>query len=524
MEIPKINSTQINAANQHSNIKKPETKPQDSFRSSEISQKESPPQAMMNISSVLTIKSLDKINNDYRFSSSTTAPDGTVIISYSASKKDKETNLNKGYISAVSPSGEISWETSFDSEGMSSINTGYDGTIYAVSRKNLKAVNPDGTLKFEHQFPVEVNSHFTDSSGNLYFKTSTGGFYEIDRNGNRVDIPECMTDLNSYNVKQTSPDELVIRNRNEFYGVDLAKGKSKLIAKYNDPVEKKSDFSRNIDSFEIDESGNIRLWISNTTRIPYNHGVGFDEHFGLGFGRRWGGMPHPPRDDEYYKETIITSMSVEMLNKDGSIIWKAENLGSDPVKDMLPDGTIIYSNNKEEYIPNSKYDPNMLDPMAYTPKSIATGKTFISRITPGGMKNEEFMKVEGRVKSIMTNPENGNYLICHGKNNVSEFNPKGDLLRTKAFQANDAELYPEELSGNNAVIFRNIDRTNAFRFDMETGILTNLTEREKDYSYKTVAKEMEDDEDFIKETAESSIEEYADMINIGGVWVPRRNS
>ena len=177
---------------------------------------------------VLEAKSLDKQTTDYRMQSYATSPEGTTYISYTSSKVDEDSKQNKGYVSAVSPEGKILWEAPLNEDDLGNLDIGPDGTIYAMTKDHLKALNPDGTLKYEHSFEEPVKNHWMDSSGSHYFVSVQGNeLYKTDANGARVELPEGFKGVKGHEFKQTSPDELYVRQGTTISALDLKEGKKK---------------------------------------------------------------------------------------------------------------------------------------------------------------------------------------------------------------------------------------------------------------------------------------------------------
>lgn len=483
---------------------------------------------MMNISgagSMLSVKTLDKRGMGYRYRSAVTAKDGTTYIAYASTKPPKDDSKleNVGYVSAVSPQGEILWESPVNEEGLCEVRVGSDGTIYARTKENLRALQGDGTLKFEHRFEEPVREHYMDSSGNHYFvKESSRELCVLDRDGAPMELPEAFRGVKGSEIIQASPDELYMRDGEKIVQLDLKEGQKKSEITYKDPVEPKSNFSRSIDHMEIDGKGVVRLWIRNNTYVASGPPID-DLHMGLGFGfgHRWGFRPHLPPDDQFYSTTTICDMSMEKLGKDGKITGTVNNLDSNPKHVMLQDGTVIYSNNAPEYVDNPNYVPNA-GSMNYSPKTIGSGKYFVSRIAPGGMKNEQFIKVDGRIKEIMTDPETGSFFICHGENTVTEYSPDGKALRSQTVPAGDKSPDPVKMAGSNAVIFKDTWGDNLWSLDMDSGKFTPLTDNERDFSFKVIAREMDaSGDETLQETGEG-IQEFDDWVNVDGVKISKK--
>jgi outer membrane protein assembly factor BamB len=474
-------------------------------------------------SAILNARGLDKQDMDYHVKSFDTAPDGTAFVAYYAAKNAEGEGRHPGYISRVSPQGEILWEAPVDDREIYGVKAGADGTAFVQTREHLKAFNPDGTIKFDHTFDEPVSNHFLDSSGNHYFVSNASReLYIVDREGKKADVPEAMKGVKSHQMLQTSPDELYARDGNTITGLDLKSGAKTMELTYKDPVEKKDNFSRYIDHFEVDDKGKVKLWITNSWReaAPPMYD---DFHFGLGIGgfHRWGGRPHPPMDDYYPQDRYINDKSVEQIDESGAIVWKAENLGSDPTEAMLPDGTVLYTNNREEMVPR----PPSADPQ-YVPSQVGNGQIYVGKISPEGKKEDQAFKVEGRIRRMLVDKETGTVVMCHGKSYdetvISEFNDKGEVQRTQALPKSEKSLYPESLSGKNRVILKDSDSKKAYSLDMDTGTLTSLTETDMDHSYKVMMKEMESEEE-PKENQEApqGSEEFDGWISIGGVKLPK---
>ncbi|MHC9540924.1 MAG: PQQ-binding-like beta-propeller repeat protein [Vulcanimicrobiota bacterium] len=477
-------------------------------------------------SSILNAHGLDKQTMDYRVRSYTVAADGSTFISYGSSKEPKEGEGVQGYVASVSPQGEIQWEAPISHEGLQDVKKGPDGTVYVRTRTDLVALNADGTVKFEHKFEEGVNKHFMDSSGNNYFvKDNTRELYKVDREGNRIDLPDALKGIKGHELLQTSSDMLYMRDGNTIYAVDLKDGSKKEECTFKDPVESKANFSRYIDHFDVDRSGDVRLWVTNSTTTQSSH---YDDlHFGLGFGpfgRRFGGMPHPPRDDEFYSSQTFSELSLERIDKNGSVQWKAGTFSTDPAYSQLPDGTMIYSSGSEEQIPNPNYHEGLSSsPGTYIPQKIGSGRYPVGKVSPEGSKDESFIFVEGRPDKIMTSPLTGNFVVSHGEGVLSEFDGKGALARTHRLPDVGEKLYPQSVVGDKTVILRDQDSKKIFSFDMEKGKLTSLTERNLDHSYKVIGKEMEKDDAEPDASQAGEVEIYDEWIEIDGIRIQKKS-
>ncbi len=86
---------------------------------------------------------------------------------------------------ALTPEGKELW--SFDTNGSitNSPTIAPDGTIYQPSCDGkLYAVNPDGSLKWEHKCEGTPCPPLLDDKGNLYFSDVRKGFHSLDKDGN----------------------------------------------------------------------------------------------------------------------------------------------------------------------------------------------------------------------------------------------------------------------------------------------------------------------------------------------------
>ncbi|MDQ7821707.1 MAG: hypothetical protein RDV48_02815 [Candidatus Eremiobacteraeota bacterium] len=479
------------------------------------------PRLMANLSSLLGAKGLDKQTMDYRVKSYATGSDGTTFLSYGSNRNEE--GKAKGYLSAVSKEGEVLWEAPVSEEGLSELTVGPDGTLFATTKTSMKAFNADGTLKFDHAFKGEVKEHFMDSAGNHYFLgQSPRELYRIAGDGSPLELPEALRGLTPQELKHPSTDELYMRDGSTISAFNLKEGRKTGEVTWQDTMEKKNNFSRYIDHFDVDDKGRIKVWIQNNTTIPSHHSFHDDLHFGLGgFRRPWGGMPHPPMDDEFYSSTTVTDMSIEQLGKEGKVQWTAANLGSDPVCGQLPDGSVFYTTNRDQLVDNPKYqDPP--PPGTYEPRTIASGKVFVGRVGPGGKKDEEALMVEGKVKKILVNAEKGTFVVRHGNDGVSEYSSKGELIRSATIPGTGSYLFPMGLQGNDKVILEETEGKKAFSFDMGSGSLTPLTDRERDFSYKVISKEMGDVEVPAGGGAEG-IEETDEWVTIGGIKLNKKD-
>jgi outer membrane protein assembly factor BamB len=484
-------------------------------------------QNIASASAILNARGLDKQNMDYRVSSYAVAQDGSAFISYSSSKEAGEGDAVRGYIASISPQGEIQWEAPVSHEGLQEITTGPDGTVYARTKTDLVALNSDGTIKFEHKFEEGVHNQYMDSQGNVYFvKDSSRELYKVDREGNRVELSGDLKGVKGHELVQTSADTLYMRDGNTICAVDLKAGCKKSQCTFKDPVESKANFSRYIDHFDVDGNGDIRLWVTNsTTTQSSSH---FDDlHFGLGFGpfgRRFGGMPHPPMDDDFYRTTTFSDLSLERLDSKGDVQWKAERFSTSPTYSQLPDGAMVFSAGNEEQVPNPNYHEGLnSSPGTYIPEKIGSGRYPVGRVSAEGQKDENFIFVEGRPEKIMTSPKTGNFVVSHGEGVMSEFDGKGALTRSHRLPDVGEKLYPQSIVGDRTVILKDQDSKKAYSFDMESGKLMSLTERNLDHSYKVVGKEMEQaGDDELNASQPGDVEIYDGWIEIDGIRIEKK--
>jgi hypothetical protein len=476
-----------------------------------------------NASFVMEAKGLEKQSTDYKMQSYTISPEGTTYISYSSSKIDEDTKQKKGYISAVSPEGKILWEAPLNEDKLGDLDVGPDGTIYAITKEHMRALNPDGTSKFEHKFEEPVKNHWMDSEGNHYFVSAQNELYKSDRSGTRVALPEGLKGVKGCEFKQASADEMYVRQGNTISVLDLKEGKKKGEFVYKDPAEKRDNFSRSIDHFDIGSDGMVKLWIINSTYTPGPPVDYGDLHMGLGFGR-WGmgmGRHLPPFDDGFSQSSVYNETSIENIDNNGSIKWKVENLGSSPIAAQLPDGRIVYTNNREIYVPNPNYVENP-PPGQYVAKTISSGKISLGIVGPEGQKSEEALTVDGRISKIMANPESGNFFICHGEKKVSQFDSKGDPVATREYpeRKGDDQLYPFGLAGKETIILRDLKSERAYALDMKSGVIVDLTDKSSDLSYKVSVREREEEQEVNKDG--QIVEDFGEWINVAGIHIEKK--
>ena len=487
----------------------------DSFSRAEVSN----PGLMKNLASVLAAKSLDKGGKDYRINDYCTSPDGTILISYKSTKpqKEKDAPENTGYIAAISPKGEILWESPVNEAGLSDVSAGPDSTIFAVTGGHLRALKPDGTLLYEHTFEAKVKDHRMDSAGNHYFvDESTRELYMVNREGNRQELPEGLKGVRISDVLQTGPDELYARDGTTFCRLDLKTGTKASEITYTDPAPPRDNHSRSIHRFEVGSDGRIRLWINESFYVAPPPMDG-DLHPGLGFGIGIG--HHFPLGNHY------TMKSVEILGDDGKVGQTIKDLDSVSSSLLLPDDSMLYDAGKAEMIDNPDYNPNG-GSMIYKPRTVGSGNYFIGRITPDGKKDETFIKVEGTVKKMLINPQSGSFMVCHGKDTVSEFNSDGTLIRQQTFPPGKKTLEPKGLSGKDLVIFQEGWGANAFALDMKDGSVIPLTDTQGDHSYRVDSREMGSaGAGESEETRDDAcIEEVDDFIVVDGIKLPKNEA
>ena len=100
------------------------------------------------------------------------AEDGTIYIS-----------TNDNYLYAITPTGSLLWKYNLYSQGPHSPLVGADGTIYIGSQTHLRALNPDGTIRWEYKHgnaePVMVCPALAEN-GHMYALTFNNWLFALE--------------------------------------------------------------------------------------------------------------------------------------------------------------------------------------------------------------------------------------------------------------------------------------------------------------------------------------------------------
>ena len=457
----------------------------DNFKPSD---KTSPEKSMKNLSGiagrVLNAKGLEKSKYHYRVKSQAHSSDGNTYIAYTDYSKSEG-----NYISSVSPDGKIQWEITTGPDGLNSIHTGPDGTLFARTDKTLMGYNPDGSIRFRHEFENEIQEHFIDKQGNnLFRERSTNNLIMVDKEGNKTKIPLKLRGLSPSEIKPQEDGTFLMRQGRKVHHVDMKAGKILKTAEFIDPDSK---MARNILEFENTSDGGTLLTTQQVTSVN-NHAFHADLHMGLGFGRRFGGHIPPDYDMSY---NTVTSRYLVKLDSEGKIDWISKNLGSDTEVTLLADDSALY---KGDY--------------SYSQK-----KSTLKKVTPKG-EVEDFATIDGGPVSGIHYRKSDDRVFAELDSKITILSSDGKIV--KEFDKTGGEK--EKLSirsfdpqGN--VIMQNSSFDSLFRWDPDTDTLTPLTNHNMDYSYKTAKfEELPEDVDNEKLT----IEKEENYIVIGGVKVP----
>lgn len=459
---------------------------------------------LVNQAALFESKGLDKAAMDFRATSWASSPDGTLYVAYAASKTQKDDNRNKGYIAAISGKGEILWESPVADGGLDSLKVGGDGTLYAMTDGSFRALNPDGTLKFQHHFEHGVTGHWMDSSGTHYFTTIDGfELCSIDGAGEFRSVPECMKGLKCHEIKQPSPDTLYVRSGKAIHKLDLKRGEREWVNDFEQKLPQKSDWSQHIDHFDMEPGGALRIWIQNTFVSQSAFGPSGSHA-------------------SFFDESVVTDLSMVKADEKGHILWRIESLGSSPINAESGDGSCFFSLNNKEYAPNPAYSEKgdgqtPRDPK-YQPRTIPTGRVFVGKIDSAGKRNDSLCAVSEPVKAMHSNRESGNVLIFHGDGEMSEFDPEGSLVRRQSVKCGEERLYPFGVAGRETVLFKNLGDKKVFALDMEHGDMKSITETERDLSMGVITREI--DRHRQDPDSEKSIEKTDEGISVDGIWLP----
>ncbi len=435
---------------------------------------------------VLNSQGLQKQDYNYRVRSQTQSSDGTTYIAYADYSK-KEGN----YISSIAPDGTVNWEVCAGQDGLENIQTGPDGTLYAKTGKTLMGYNPDGSIRFRHEFETEVKEHFTDNKGNNFFRESNGNkLYAVDAEGNKIQLPLKVRSLAPSEIKPLDDGTFLIRNYDTVQQVDLQKGNILKSVEFKEPDP---NLNRNVMDCENLKDG--ILLTTQFTKTISHHAYDADLHMGLGgfgFGRRFG--PHLPPIDDMGSYTSIQRRYLVKMDSSGEIAWSTGDLGSDLEVSVLSDDRAIF-----------KGDYN------YTEK-----KATIKQVKPDGVI-EEFATIEGdSISKIHHRKSDDNLFVEHGSK-ITILSPDGKKTGELAKTDDKSGLSIREFDNDGNLIMQNSSYDSLYRWDVKTDTLTPLTDHKKDYSYKTVKFD-----DVMEETEgeKKTIKKEKDFIVIGGVRVP----
>lgn len=435
---------------------------------------------------VLNSQGLQKQDYNYRVRSQTQSADGTTYIAYADYSK-----AEGNYISSIAPDGTVNWEVCAGQDGLQSIENGPDGTLYAKTGKTLMGYNPDGSIRFRHEFETEVKDHFMDKKGNNFFRESNGNkLYAVDVEGNRIQLPLKVRSLTPSEIKPLDDGTFLIRNYDTVQQVDLQKGNILKSVEFKEPDP---NLNRNVMDCENLKDG-ILLTTQYTKTISH-HAYDADLHMGLGgfgFGRRF--HPHLPPIDDVGSFTSIQRRYLVKMDSAGEIAWSTGDLGSDLEVSVLSDDRAIF-----------KGDYN------YTEK-----RATIKQVKPDG-NIEYFATIEGdSISKIHHRKSDDNLFVEHGSK-ISILSPDGKKTGELEKVDDKSGLSIREFDNDGNLIMQNSSYDSLYRWDVKTDTLTPLTDHQKDYSYKTVKFDdvMEEDGGEKK-----TIQKEKDFIVIGGVRVP----
>ena len=437
---------------------------------------------------VLNSRGLQKQDYNYRVKSQTQSSDGTTYIAYADYSK-----AEGNYISSIAPDGTVNWEVCAGQDGLQSLQTGPDGLLFARTDKTLMGYNPDGSIRFRHEFETEVKDHFMDKKGNNYFRENNGNkLYMVDVQGNKVQLPLKIRNLTPSEIKPLEDGTFLLRNYDAVQQVDLQTGNILKSVQFKEPDP---NLGRNVMDCDNMNDGGILLTTQHTTTIN-SHAYHSDLHMGLGgfgFGRRFGGHL-PPIDDMSY--TSIQRRYLVKMDSAGEIAWSTGDLGSDLEISVLSDDRAIF---KGDY----KYSEK---------------QATIKQVNPDGTIGD-FATIDGdSISKIHHRKSDDNLFVEHGSK-ISILSPDGKKTGELEKVDDKSGLSIREFDKDGNLIMQNSSYDSLFRWDVKTDILTPLTDHKKDYSFKTV---KFDDPDIMEESEgeKKTIKKEKDFIVIGGVRVP----
>ncbi|MGV8122343.1 MAG: hypothetical protein AB2L14_21495 [Candidatus Xenobiia bacterium LiM19] len=498
------------------------------------------PSLMKNMSQVLTAHGINKSSVDYRMSTSITSSDGTMYFSY-LSTQNLQNDKSTGYLAAVSPDGSILWERASDHEGPSILNAGEDGTVYLRSTKHITALNPDGTLKFEHQFSSPVKAkQIVDAKGNSYFqKSDSKELYIVNAKGQQVELPEGLKrrsmfpdtpDINhGSDCVQVSDNELYIRNGNHFELCDLAKGEITREFEFICPRDPTGKTVRSVSRFTVDNKGAVNVYMNslpaydgNPVRVVCQGAAGSPSSFQKPNPALARNSPFMSMEGVVVESGGIENLSIARVDSNGRTISVNCFDGLITSSAELGDGSFLYT--MEEKRTPGKLASGMTLTIGAEQDELPRkeSRTFIGKVGPDGKRNDLFVRVDGRVTAILPSPEGDFFYVQHGRNSLSQFTSNGKLLNTASIPQDGNDYIPLNALSDDRFIMMSMEKGCAFLYDMNSGAVTPLTDRERDHTSKVLESEIKRSEN--GKAADLSVTEYDDLIDVGGIQLARRRA
>jgi|GEM_PF-1813952 len=504
------------------------------------------PSPMKNISRVLTARGINKRSVDYRMSTCTTSSDGTMYFSY-LSAQNLHNDKSTGYLAAVSADGSILWERASDHEGPSILNAGEDGTVYLRSTEHITALNPDGTLKYEHQFSSPVQAkQIVDANGNSYFqKSDSKELYIVNAKGQEVELPDGLnrrsmfpdtTDINSgSDCVQVSDNELYIRNGNHFALCDLAKGEITREFEFIPPKDPTGRTVRSVSRFTVDKNGAVNVYMKslpaydgNPVRVVRPGAAGSPSSFQKPNPALARNSPFMSMEGVVVASGGSENLSIARVDRNGRTISVNHFDGLVTSSAELGDGSFLYT--MEEKMTPGKLAPGVTLSVGavltigaeHDELPRKKSGTFIGKVGPDGKRNDLFVRVDGGITAVLPSTEGDSFYVHHGRNSLSQFTSKGKLLNTASIPQDGNDYIPLNALPDDRFIMMSMEKGCAFLYDMNSGSITPLTDRERDHSSRVLESEIKRSEN--GKAADLSVTEYDDLIDVGGIQLARRRA
>jgi hypothetical protein len=425
------------------------------------------------MSAVYNFKGLEKDKYEFEIKNVSLTPDGTILAAYSDDEREEG-----NYIAVHAANGKIKWEARGSEKGINSVKAGVDGSVCVHTKQDLRGLDSQGKIKFSHPFLKKVDDkiHFVDSLGNNYFsEEDSKKVYIVDSSGN---IKKAPLKLRNFQVEGTVrvslDDSLWTLKDNKLTFANFNTGKS--------PTE-----------IQFDEKSDGKL-LDITDFSPTKDGGALLEV-----------KQHNPRYSLFnHKE--VEDVFVHKLDRDGNVEWKTKKLGRDSK-------VVLTDNDRAFYFDESR--------------GVTYFRQGLYAVKNNG-ETEKFTTIEGDIRLVKVNPENGEVFVQYKKSNgdidaVSKFAADGTHLMTRDMDGKKAENRIHSCDKDGNLVLTDRKKTTLQLWNPETDILTPLTNHRVDYSFHTQKTEIEVGQPQSGEK-DYKVEINTDHVTVGGVKLPKKKN